>query len=89
MKEPRFARPPSHLTIRIRGHLSNRHLENFEAMRIKYLANGESLITGEVEDQAQLFGLLVLFRDLGIPILEMNCCEQDFIPQEKHDENHE
>jgi len=89
MNEPRVERRPSHLMIRIRGHLSDRHLENFEAMSIEYLANGESLITGEVEDQAQLYGLLVLFRDLGIPLLEINCCEKDFTPQEKHDENYE
>jgi hypothetical protein len=37
--------------------------------------NGEMLLTGPVVDQAALYGLLKKVRDLGMPLVSVNCIE--------------
>ena len=74
MKDARAETQSQHFEIRIRGHLSELRSDSFEDMQTTKLTNGETLISGEIEDQAQLFGLLIRIRDLGIPLLEINCC---------------
>jgi hypothetical protein len=76
-----------HIKIRISGHLADRYVENFEGLQVTKLAVGETLISGEVEDQAQLFGLLLRIRDLGIPLLEIDCCTSIIAKQENHNED--
>jgi len=44
-------------------------------MVITPLAGGDTLLTGEVVDQAALHGLLKKVRDLGLPLLAVNCLE--------------
>ncbi len=72
MEEPRVEPGSQHITIRIRGLLPDRYFEGFESMQVTELVNGETLISGEVGDQAQLFGLLIRIRDLGIPLLDIS-----------------
>ena len=74
MKDPRAETQTQHFEIRIRGHLSDLRSEGLEGVQTTKLANGETLISGDIEDQAQLFGLLIRIRDLGVPLLEINCC---------------
>ena len=74
MKDPRAETQSQYLEIRIRGHLSDQRSNSFEGLQVTKLANGETLIAGEFDDQAQLFGLLIRIRDLGIPLIEINCC---------------
>ena len=78
MEEPRLEPGSQQIIIRIRGHLPDRYVERFEGMQVTKLAKGETLISGEIGDQAQLFGLLIRIRDLGIPLLEINCCKSTF-----------
>jgi len=82
MEEPRVEPGSQHIIIRIRGHLPDRYFERFEGMQVTKLANGETLIFGEIGDQAQLFGLLTRIRDLGIPLLEINCYKSSFTKEE-------
>lgn len=39
-----------------------------EGMSLEPLADGSTMLTGALEDQAALFGLLVKLRDLGLVI---------------------
>lgn len=55
--------------IRIKGHLGPRWADWFGGMAIKLEDNGEMLLTGPVEDQAALHGLLKKVRDLGVPLI--------------------
>jgi hypothetical protein len=57
--------------IRINGHLGDQWVEWFEGMSIVLEENGSTLLTGEVVDQAALYGLLRKVRDLGIPLLSV------------------
>lgn len=58
--------------IKIDGHLSAQRSRLFEGLQVEQLASGETLICGELKDQAQLFGILILIRDIGIPLLSVN-----------------
>lgn len=61
--------------IRVRGHLDSRWADWFEGMTITLEEGGETVITGLVADQAQLHGLLRKVRNLGLPLLSIQCTE--------------
>jgi hypothetical protein len=61
--------------IRIKGHLSDQWTNWFEGMTITLEEDGDTLLTGPVVDQAALFGLLKKVRDLGLPLVSINCAE--------------
>ncbi len=67
--------PPMIYQIRLKGHLGHEWTEWFEGLTITLEANGETLLTGPVADQAALHGLLKKVRDLGMPLLSVNCVE--------------
>ncbi|MBK8050296.1 MAG: hypothetical protein IPK16_26240 [Anaerolineales bacterium] len=80
--------------IRIAGTLGNEWAGWFEGMTITLADNGDTILTGQVSDQAALHGLLKKVRDLGIPLLALNCIEpaqaeapnRENIPGEKQGE---
>lgn len=66
--------------IRIKGSLGDEWAEWFGGMAIIRAANGETLLSGAVVDQAALYGLLRKVRDLGLPLIsvvDVNCHEVD------------
>jgi hypothetical protein len=58
--------------IRIEGCLDHQWADWFGGLTITQDENGETLLTGQVIDQAALFGLLKKVRDLGMPLLAVN-----------------
>ena len=58
--------------IKIKGHLGCQWNEWFQNMTITCEADGNTLLTGEIVDQAALYGLLKKVRDLGMPLLSVN-----------------
>lgn len=61
--------------IRVRGHLGEGWQDWFEGLTITRMANGETLLNGPVVDQAALFGLLKRIRDLGLPLVAVQCLD--------------
>lgn len=57
--------------IRIRGHLGPQWAGWFEGMAITLEANGDTLLSGPVVDQAALYGLLRTLRDIGLPLISV------------------
>jgi hypothetical protein len=55
--------------IRIEGHLGPKWTDWFGGLTITLEDNGDTLLTGPVEDQAALHGLLRKVRDLGMPLI--------------------
>ena len=66
---PNDLNQPMVYQIRIKGHLGPKWADWFEGMTITLEDNGETLLTGPVEDQAALHGLLRKVRDLGMPLI--------------------
>ena len=61
--------------IRIKGHLDDKWSDWFEGLAITLEANGETLLSGPVADQAALYGLLKKVRNLGLTLLSVNRVE--------------
>jgi hypothetical protein len=60
---------PAVYDIRIKGHLDDRWIEWFGGMSLTREANGVTLLSGPVIDQAMLHGFLKTVRNLGLPLL--------------------
>ena len=71
--------------IRVKGQLGPQWSGWFEGLAIT-LADGDTLLTGPVIDQAALHGLLKKVRDLGLPLLSVQCVERNKTdaPDETH-----
>ena len=68
MNEHEFDKPEVY-QIRVKGGLDGEWSDWFDGFTITPQANGETLLTGVVADQAALHGLLNKIRDLGLPLL--------------------
>jgi hypothetical protein len=62
--------------IRVKSHLAPEWTDWFEGLTITLEANGDTLLTGPVVDQAALHGLLKKVRDLGVFLVSVNGVEQ-------------
>ena len=61
--------------IRLKSRLGDQSTDWFGGLSITLEANGDTLLTGPVVDQAALHGLLKKVRDLGITLLSVNHVE--------------
>lgn len=59
---------PLKYRIRIRGLLDQRWSDWFSGLKIEY-SGVDTILIGDVTDQAALHGILAKIRDLGLPIL--------------------
>ena len=58
--------------IRIKGHLAPPWSDWFGGLSITLEDDGYTILTGKVDDQAALFGMLKKVRDLGMPLISVN-----------------
>jgi hypothetical protein len=63
--------------IRIKGLLDRQWTDWFGGMTISQTEDGDTLLTGPIEDQAALHGLLRKVRDLGMPLVSVESSEPD------------
>jgi len=61
--------------IKVKGYLDNKWSPWFDGFAITPQANDETMLTGPVADQAALHGLLAKIRDLGLPLVSVNCVQ--------------
>ena len=61
--------------IRVKGHLGPQWTDWFGGLAVAVDEDGDTLLTGPVVDQAALYGLLKKVRDLGMPLVSVNCVE--------------
>jgi hypothetical protein len=57
--------------IRVKGHLGSRWARWFDGMTVTPQANGDTLLTGPIVDQAALHGILTKIRDLGLTLVSV------------------
>ncbi len=69
--------------IRVRDHLDESWSKWLEGFAFAYPRPDETVLTGRVEDQAALYGLIAKLRDLGVELLSVNYGEakDDFFYQ--------
>jgi hypothetical protein len=63
--------------IRVKGSLDHKWSDWFDGLTIAPQPGDETLLTGPVQDQAALHGLLGKIRDLGLPLLRVDRIEAD------------
>lgn len=68
---------PALYQIRIKVHLDQQWAYWFGGLTVSLEENCDMLLTGQVIDQAALYGLLRQVRDLGMPLLSVNRIESD------------
>jgi len=57
--------------IRIKGLLDRQWTDWFDGMTVSATDDGDTLLTGTVEDQAALYGLLRKVRDSGMSLVSI------------------
>ncbi len=73
--------------IRVQGHLDYMWADWFGGLTITREDNGDTLLTGPVEDQAALHGLLKKVRDLGVPLLSVIPFNETYQYRKKGEKN--
>jgi hypothetical protein len=63
--------------IRIKGLLDRQWTDEFAGMTVSATDDGDTLLTGPVEDQAALHGLLKKVRDWGMPLISVGPVEPE------------
>jgi hypothetical protein len=63
--------------IRIKGLLDRQWTDWFGGMTVTATLDNDTLLTGPVEDQAALYGLLKKVRDLGMSLISVGPAEPD------------
>ena len=58
--------------IRVKGHIDERWSEWLDELTIRHVEPNETVLTGPVEDQAALYGLIAKLRDLGLSLSAVN-----------------
>jgi hypothetical protein len=55
------------------GRLDRRWSSWFDGLEIESQADGTTLLSGYIRDQSALHGVLMKIRDLGLPLLAVQC----------------
>jgi hypothetical protein len=58
--------------IRVKGHLSGECADWFDPLVVTNIENGEAVLSGELIDQAALYGVLIRVRDLGLHLIAVH-----------------
>jgi hypothetical protein len=58
--------------IRVQGHLDKAWTEWFEGFAMTHLDGNQTLLSGNIRDQAALYGLIAKLRDLGAKLISVN-----------------
>lgn len=63
--------------IRVQEHLSEHWSQWLEGMRLSYSARDETILTGVLQDQAGLYGVLMKIRNLGLTLVSVRRIEMN------------
>lgn len=63
--------------IRVEGHLADRWSDWFEGLTIRNEANGDTILTGVLADQAALYGVLLKIHNLNLVLVSVQRSDCD------------
>ena len=67
-----------------RSELGDRYAADFEGMQMQ-TKDGDTILTGEIIDQAHLFGILNRLKVLGLELLSVQALSEDANPSTESD----
>jgi hypothetical protein len=62
--------------IKVKGLLDDKWADWFDGLTITPIENYETMLIGQVVDQAALHGILAKIRDLGLTLLTVQLCDE-------------
>lgn len=69
-------RTPALYELRVEGHLDAHWSARFDDLALTLMDDGTTTLTGLVQDQSQLHGLLARIRDLGITLISIGILDE-------------
>jgi hypothetical protein len=63
--------------IRVKGRIDEDWKEWFEGLAITHTEENETILSGEVADQAAIYGYIAKLRDLGLPLVLVKPSEEE------------
>jgi len=69
--EKQKTRDQNFYEIEVKGLLDQQWAEFFDGFTIEHLENANSLLTGNIQDQSALHGVLAKIRDLGLTLIRL------------------
>jgi hypothetical protein len=75
MSQPPRQSGPTDYTLRVDGRLDDRWSSWFDNLTLTHDVDGTTRLSGPVRDQAQLHGLLIKVRDLGLTLISVDVVE--------------
>ena len=63
---------PEYYQIRVKGRLERRWEQWFDGLQLS-IDHETTMLSGRLADQAALYGVLLKIRDLGLPLLSVQC----------------
>ena len=64
-----------HVEIQVKGCIAEHWSEWFMDLALQPTEQGQTILRGDIIDQAELYGLLARLRDLGLPLISVKCAE--------------
>ena len=64
------------IQIRVKGQIDERWSDWLDGLTITHTEEGDTVLTGSVQDQSALYGLIAKLRDLGLPLSAINSVEE-------------
>jgi hypothetical protein len=68
---------PNFYQIRVKGHLDNTLAARFEDLKISNLKGGDAVLSGQIQDQAALQGVLNRINSLGLTLISVNTVPEE------------
>ena len=68
---------PAVYEIRVKGHLDTRWEEWFENLTITHCSDGNTLLSGPIEDQTVLHSVLLKIRNMNLKLISVNQVKRD------------
>ncbi len=76
MPQPPRRHTPARYQLRVHGHLDAHWSARFDDLALRLEDDGTTTLTGVVQDQSQLHGLLAKIRDLGLTLLSISVLDE-------------
>jgi hypothetical protein len=68
---------PIFYQIRVKGHLDSTWADWFDGLTVSNRDNGEALLSGHLQDQAALHGVLNRISNLGLTLVSVNAVPEE------------